>query len=498
MTNKKHHGITHDNFMEKLNESNELEHHTLPEDGKEARVVQKIIHEKSIQDFNPALNTSSYVQVFFEPEEYEVMNDAQRINIADQTIYPHAFKIHDEALNMIGGMWHCPDKKNLEKYGVLPGAGTVGSTEACLLAGLALKFRWRQWYAKKHGLTDEEVLGVKPNLVISTCYQAAWEKLFRYFDIEPRLAPTSVRTFTIDPSTLHEYIDDKTIGVVGIMGNHWGGQFDKIHEINDVIEKINAEKNYQVGIHVDAASGGFIAPFIKDLPAWDFRLDNVLSISSSGHKYGEACAGTGWVVWRHREGLSEHVAIDVSYLGGHADSYTLNFSRPATGAFSQYYKLLRFGRAGYQANCDNTMNNARKLRKELMAMQHNGKPRFELLDSGDNPALPVVAMRLNPELNLGYNDIDLQNAISMSHWYVSGYEMNTEHPLTGAKMPLFTDESTDNTMFRVVIKSHITLPMVKDLVKACEEALSFLDEHHAEIDTKKLRHHKQRKSTKHC
>ena len=498
MTKKQNPGITHEDFINHLSETNELEHHEIPENGKDARTVQKIINSKAILDFNPALNTSSYVQVQFEKEEYEIMNQAQRINLADQTIYPHAFKIHDEVVNMIGKMWHCPEDENVKKYGVYAGAGTVGSTEACLLAGLALKFRWRNWYAKKHGLTHDQILGVKPNMVISTCYQAAWEKLFRYFDIEPRLAPTSVKTFAINPKNLHEYIDDKTIGVVGIMGNHWAGQFDKIHEINSVVEKINNEKGTQVGIHVDAASGGFIAPFIKDLPAWDFRLKNVLSISASGHKYGEACAGTGWVVWRHREDLSEHVAIDVSYLGGHADSYTLNFSRPATGPFSQYYKLLRFGRAGYQAACDNALNNARILRKALMAMQHKGKARFELLAADDKPCLPVVAMRLNPALKLHYNDIDLQNVLSMSHWYVSGYKMSTCHPTLGYEVPLFTDEDAECTMFRVVIKAHITTPMIHDLIAAFEDALSLLDQHENQYNSNKLRNRKHRLITNHC
>ena len=135
------------------------------------------------------------------------------------------------------------------------------------------------------------------------------------------------------------------MAVVCIMGNHYGGQYDPVWDIDPILTQINEENGYQVGIHVDAASGGFIAPF-QDVPAWDFRLSNVLSISSSGHKYGESCCGTGWVVWRHRQGLSEHVAISVTYLGGNAESFTLNFSRPASGVYVQYYKLMRYGWEG--------------------------------------------------------------------------------------------------------------------------------------------------------
>ena len=166
------------------------------------------------------------------------------------------------------------------------------TTEACLLAGLALKFRWRAWYQKRHGLSDDEVRAMRPNVVISTCYQAAWEKLFKYLDIEPRLVEPSRDSFKVDPEGVRGAIDEKTMGVVCIMGNHYGGQYDPVWDVDAVVTEVNGANGWQVGIHVDAASGGFIAPFQADLPPWDFRLDNVLSISSSGHKYGESCCGT--------------------------------------------------------------------------------------------------------------------------------------------------------------------------------------------------------------
>jgi len=167
-----------------------------------------------------------------------------------------------------------------------------------------------------------------------------------------------------------------------------------------------------VGIHVDAASGGFIAPFQADVPPWDFRLPNVLSISASGHKFGESVCGTGWVVWRQRKGLSEHVAVSVSYLGGTGESYTLNFSRPATGVYVQFYKFMRLGIEGYSALEAGMMGVARHIRDGLKSMEFCGKPTFQLLDSGDTKCLPVVSARLNPQLQLLFNDIDLQHAIA--------------------------------------------------------------------------------------
>jgi glutamate decarboxylase len=257
-----------------------------------------------------------------------------------------------------------------------------------------------------------------------------------------------------------------------------------------------------VGIHVDAASGGFIAPFQDDLPAWDFRLNNVLSISLSGHKYGQSCCGTGWVVWREREGLSEHVAISVTYLGGQADSYTLNFSRPASGVYVQFYKLLRFGIEGYRHCCENMMQNAQYLREGLKAMTCEGKPRFVLLDDGDEPCLPVVTAMLNPACGFTYDDIDLQHVLSQHHWYVSGYKMALDDPLTEENVPLFSDEGADKTMFRIVVKSNLTRDMATHLLSSFDAAFEFLDSVDFSLlhgfDTKKLRHKDQRRISKHC
>lgn len=473
----------------------------IPAHGRPPQMVKSIIEDTHTLDFNQQLNTSSYVNVSFEEEEEAVAMMGLRVNLADQTVYPQSYRMHDTVVNMIAHLWNCPKPDDFEEYGVYPGAGTVGSTEACLLAGLALKFRWREWYAKHKNATPESVLGVRPNMVISTCYQAAWEKLFKYMDIEPKLIQPSVGTFTIDPEAVRDAIDENTIGVVCIMGNHYGGHYDPVWDVNEVVEQINTEKGFQVGIHVDAASGGFIAPFQDEVPPWDFRLKNVLSISCSGHKYGESCCGTGWVVWRDRKGLSEHVAVSVTYLGGKADSYTLNFSRPASGVYVQCYKLLRYGMSGYRQVCENMMENARFLREGLESMTYGGKHRFVVLDDGEERCLPVVTAMLNPECEFTYDDIDLQHVLSQHHWYVSGYKMGYNHPLTEQNTPLFHDEDADQTMFRIVVKNNLTRDLAEHLLESFQAAFEFLDGVdfsgiHA-FDTHKIRHKDQRLSN-HC
>ncbi|KAL3802921.1 hypothetical protein ACHAWO_003553 [Cyclotella atomus] len=440
----------------------------------------RIIDNVHLCDFNPLLNTSSYVNVTAEDEEKAVALMGSQINIADASVYPASIELHNKTVNMIANLWHAPKPAHGHNY---TGAGTVGSTEACLLAGLAHKFRWRKWYAEKHGLTDNEVLAVRPNLVISSAYQAAWEKLFRYFDIEPKIVKPDLINdkMVINAHELVAQVDEKTIAVVGILGNHYNGAYDPIWDINDELEVLNAQKGWQVGIHVDAASGGFIAPFQelsgKGTPRpFDFRLPNVLSISSSGHKFGESICGTGWIVFRQREDLAEHIAVTVTYLGGSSDSLTLNFSRPASGPYVQFFKLLRLGKEGYMKKVENQMSVAAYLRNFIASLTHpSGHKRFQILDGGDTCCLPVVSARLNPDLGLHYDDKDFQHALSESHWYVSGYSLGFENPATFEFEDLFTDVDQASTMFRIVVKSNLSMGLAQNLANKIKETLLVLD-----------------------
>merc|ERR1719277_210694 len=448
----------------------------MPEEGLAAKHCYQKISDFHELDSRTRLNTSSYVNVHLEEDEMKVANLGLQINLADQTVYPQSFKVHNITLNMVANLWHCPKPADFDKTGAFPGAGTVGSTEACLLAGLCLKFRWRAWYAQRHGLSLEQVQAVRPNLVISTTFQAAWEKLFKYMDIEAKLVYPSVDTMTITAEQVEEQIDEKTIGVVCILGNHYGGQYDPVWEVDAMLQDFNAETGWNVGIHVDAASGGFVAPFQDDIPAWDFRLPTVLSISASGHKFGESVCGTGWIVWRERQGLSEHVAISVSYLGDNADSYTLNFSRPASGIFVQYYKFHRLGKQGYRSINDNRMANAKYLRDAMKEIRHkDGRPKFKLLDAGDTGCLPVVTACLNPDLDLPYDDIDFQHQISQYHWYVSGYKMSFHSPCDETTQPLFSDAPASQTMFRVVVKANVTRTLMDNLIESINLVIHTMD-----------------------
>jgi len=444
----------------------------IPAHGMNAYHAKERIVQRHELDARPRLNTSSYVNVVAEPEEKEVALLGLEVNIADASVYPASIDIHDQCVNMIAKLWNCPAPKGGGNY---CGSGTVGSTEACLLSGLAHKFRWRKWYQAKNGLTKEETMKVIPNIVISSCYQAAWEKLFRYFDVTPRfIVPKFQNKLRIDPAMISDLVDDKTIAVVGILGNHYNGTYDPISLMDEAITKINEEKGLQVGIHVDAASGGFIAPFQDNVPDFDFRLDNVLSISASGHKFGESCCGTGWVVFRQREDLAEHISVTVTYLGGVSDSMTLNFSRPATGPYVQLYKFLRLGIDGYAKKVKNQLKVTANFREHARNMKWGTKPLFEICDGEDEPCLPVFGARINPELKAGFSDFDLQHALGEFHWYVGAYHLSYENFVTDKIDPLCSDEPCESSMFRVVFKSNLTYALSTDLIERFEEVVKHM------------------------
>mmetsp|Transcript_20554 Transcript_20554/g.56738 ORF Transcript_20554/g.56738 Transcript_20554/m.56738 type:complete len:547 (-) Transcript_20554:863-2503(-) len=451
---------------------------SIPDRGFPANHVKERIIQNHELDNRPRLNTSSYVNVVTEPEERDVALMGLEVNLADASVYPASVELHDKVVNMIAELWNCPAPPPTKtgKTANFSGSGTVGSTEACLLAGLALKFRWRKWYAQKHGLTPEQVTGVVPNIVISTCYQAAWEKLFRYFDVIPNFVlPTLQNKMRIDAEQVREKINDKTIAVVGILGNHYNGAYDPIWDLDKVVSEVNAEKGWQVGIHVDGASGGFIAPFQENVPPFDFRLTNVLSMSASGHKFGESVCGTGWLVFRHRHDLAEHISVSVTYLGGVSDSMTLNFSRPATGPYVQAYKFLRLGKQGYRSKVQRQLDVTNRFRNQVRDLKVHGKPLFEICDCDQEPCLPVFAARLHPDLQVDYTDFSIQHAIGEFHWYVGAYYLSFEDFSRGGTLaPLCSDESVQSSMFRVVFKSNLTHSLSNDLFGRLKEVMEHL------------------------
>lgn len=332
----------------------------IPEDGAPADTVYQMIKDELDLDGKPNLNLASFVGTFQEPNATALMEENLSKNLADSDEYPALMDIHQRCISIIAHLW-----------GVQPGeraigSATTGSSEAIHLGGLAMKRRWQE--ARRAAGKDAS----RPNILMGANAQVALEKFARYFEVEARILPVSAKSnYRLDPDLVRQNIDENTIGVFVILGSTYTGHYEPVEEISDILDEYQARTGVDIPIHVDAASGGFVAPFTRAGAGpgkrWNFELPRVKSINTSGHKFGLVYAGVGWIIWRDESFLPKHLIFELHYLGGTEQSYTLNFSRPGAQIVVQYYNLIHLGHAGYRSIMENCLANARLLADSLEA-----------------------------------------------------------------------------------------------------------------------------------
>jgi glutamate decarboxylase len=346
-------------------------------------------------------------------------------------------------VNIISDLWHAS-----ETVGDATGTSTIGSSEAAMLAGMALKWRWRAKMAAAGKPTD------RPNIVMGANVQVCWEKFCRYWDIEPRMVPVEEGRLHLTADKALEQCDENTIGVVAILGSTFDGSYEPVEEIAAALDKFEAQKGIDIPIHVDAASGGFIAPFIQEDLVWDFRLERVASINASGHKFGLVYPGVGWVVWRDTEALPEELIFRVNYLGGDMPTFAINFSRPGAQIVAQYYMFLRLGREGYKR----VQEACRSVAGHLADGFERVGP-FEALTRGDE--LPVIAIRLKEGFS-DYTVFEISHELRARGWQVPAYTM--------------PENLTDLAVLRVVVRNGMTTDLADMLLADLERVLDDLGE----------------------
>ena len=374
----------------------------LPEHEMLPRTAYSLIHDELMLDGNSRLNLATFVTTWMEPEAQQLMKETFDKNLIDKDEYPQTAEIEKRCVNIIARLWNAPDHQETI------GTSTIGSSEAAMLCGMALKWCWRARMRAAGKPTD------KPNLVMGINVQVCWEKFSRYWEVEPRYVPMEPHRYHLSAQEAIKYCDENTIGVVTIFGSTFDGSYEPIKEIGAALDHLQAEQGLDIPIHVDAASGGFVAPFIQPDREWDFRVSRVVSINASGHKYGLVYPGVGWAVWRNQEVLPEELIFNVNYLGGQMPTFTLNFSRPGNQIVAQYYNFLRLGREGYtriQRSCHDI---ALYLSSELAKLGP-----FDLLSDGRD--LPIFAWKLREETN--FSLFDLSERLRYNGWLVPAYTL---------------------------------------------------------------------------
>ena len=376
----------------------------MPEGMMPGEVAYQIVHDEAMLDGNSRLNLATFVTTWMDDYARKVMTENMDKNMIDKTEYPQTAEIERRCVNILAKLWNSPEKP------YCTGTSTVGSSEACMLGGIAALKRWQK-RRKAKGLPID-----KPNFIISTCMQVVWEKFAIYWDVEMRMIPVTAEKITLDPQDVIKACDENTICVVPIQGVTITGLNDNVKEINDALDKLNTEKGWEICIHVDAATGGFIHPFIDPETIWDFRLKWVLSISTSGHKFGLVYPGVGWVVWKDKQYLPEEMNFDVNYLGANIPSISINFSRPGNQVLAQYYQFMRLGKEGYKKVQQNCLNVCLYLKEQLKKMGI-----FEFF-SNDMPN-PLFIWKLKDDPNRKWTLYDLSDALHVEGWQVPAYTM---------------------------------------------------------------------------
>jgi glutamate decarboxylase len=415
--------------------------HTLPAEEMAPDTAYQLVRDELMLDGNARLNLATFVTTWMEPQANQLMSETFDKNMIDKDEYPRTAAIEERCVNMLSRLWSSPDDAEAT------GTSTTGSSEAAMLAGMALKWQWRARQEKAGKPTD------KPNLVTGANVQVCWEKFCRYWDVEARMAPMEGDTYHLTADRAAALCDENTIGVVAVLGSTFDGSYEPIADICAVLDKLEKEQGLDIPVHVDGASGGFVAPFIDPDVEWDFRLARVQSINASGHKYGLVYPGVGWVVWRDPDALPEDLVFNVNYLGGNMPTFALNFSRPGNQVAAQYYNFLRLGFDGYRRIQQTSRDVARYTADEIAKIGP-----FRLLTDGSE--LPVFAVALD-DAEHRYTVFDISERLRDRGWLVPAYT--------------FPENRQDLAALRIVVKNGFSRDLADLLIADLRRHIAFLE-----------------------
>jgi len=418
--------------------------HRLGEEGMAPRVAYQVIHDELRLDGFSLLNLATFVTTWMEPEARQLIGETLDKNMIDKDEYPQTAEIEQRCVNILADLWSAP-----KGAGAL-GTSTIGSSEACMLGGMAMKWRWRE-RRRSEGLPAD-----RPNLVMGANTQVCWHKFCRYWDVEPREVTAEGDRFTLNAEEAVRLVDENTIGVVVIMGSTFDGSYEPVAEVSRALDGVQEQHGWDVPIHVDGASGAFVAPFLQPDLEWDFRVPRVRSINTSGHKYGLVYPGVGWVVFRDAAALPDDLVFHVSYLGGDMIDFSINFSRPGSQVIAQYYNFLRLGREGYRRIQQSSQDVALYLSGEIGKLAP-----FQLITKGDD--IPVFCWTMDEAYarNASFSLYDLADKLRERGWLVPAYPMPRNRG--------------DLVVQRIVVKEDFSRDMAERLLEDLRRAVAYFE-----------------------
>lgn len=399
----------------------------IPKEGMPANAAYQLIHDELNLDGNCAFDLGSFTTTWMEPEAEKLITENLNKNFIDRFEYQQTTEIHQRIVNILGRLYNAPEQAEF------CGTATIGSSEAIELGLLAHKWTWRLNRIKQGKSISN------PNIVFSAAAHVCWDKFAKYFDVEPRIVPMEKSKYVIDAQSLKGLVDENTICVGAIMGTTYTGACESVKAIDSYLSEVKEKEGWDIPIHVDAASGGFILPFTAPQLEWDFRLSHVRSINVSGHKFGLVYPGLGWLIFKNQSDLPEELIFKVNYLGDTMPTYTLNFSRGSDTILAQYYNLLRLGHSGYEKIMNNCMENSKYLSDSLVKSQ-----KFELLSTSE---LPIIVFKFANKVK--FTPFELSQKLRERDWMLPAYKL----PVT----------DSDITVMRVVVRETFSRDMAENL-----------------------------------
>jgi glutamate decarboxylase len=414
----------------------------LPEEGMAPRVAYQVIHDELRLDGFSLLNLATFVTTWMEPEARQLIAESLDKNLIDKDEYPQTAEIEQRCVRILADLWHAPSDAL--------GTSTIGSSEACMLGGMAMKRRWQARQRAAGRPVD------CPNLVLGANAQICWHKFCRYWEVEPREVTAEGDRFTLCAERAAALVDENTIGVVAILGSTFDGSYEPVAEVAKALDAVQERSGWDVPIHVDAASGGFVAPFLHPSLEWDFRVARVQSINTSGHKYGLVYPGIGWAIFRNPAALPDDLVFHVSYLGGDMIDFSINFSRPGSQVIAQYYNFLRLGRDGYRRIQQASQDVALYLSGEIGKLEP-----FRLISRGDD--LPVFCWTLDAayQKRASFTLYDLADKLRERGWLVPAYPMPPNRQ--------------DLVVQRIVVKEDFSRDLAERLLDDLRRAVSYFE-----------------------
>jgi len=375
-----------------------------PKAGIERTTAYQLVHDELLLDGNSRQNLATFCQTWVEPEVSQLMHECLDKNLIDKDEYPQTAELESRCVHMLADLWNSPDAANTL------GCSTTGSSEGAMLGGLALKRKWR------NRRRQESKPAGRPNLICGPV-QICWHKFARYFDVELRQIPCEGTRLMMSPEEVIKRCDENTIGVVPTLGLTFTLQYEPVQAVAVALDDLEEASGLDIPIHVDAASGGFLAPFIHPAVVWDFRIPRVKSINTSGHKFGLAPLGCGWVIWREADDLPRELIFRVKYLGGSMPTFALNFSRPAGQIACQYYNFIRLGREGYARNARGCVEVGKWLGEQVARLGM-----FDLVYDGEG-GVPGCCWKIKDDQDTNFTLYDLADRLRVRGWQVPAYPM---------------------------------------------------------------------------